>query len=132
MTDQLPDDVLEYLRRHAYPGFGSAKRLLDKYAPAPKEMSDVYEVRYERVAVDMYGIRFREANHPDGVNGMAWPDDGGVCGLLNHGWELKESDRVEGLDIYDPRAPLDPWDGDTISSYAKRQGVLLLARQRSN
>lgn len=119
---ELPDDVRRYLEGHADVGLPNARALLEKYTPQPKTLADYGEVFYTRCYTEDGAIRYESTSKIDGMRGVPWrldvpwPDDGGVCDLLNAGWRLMRSDELEvgKHEVYWVEEPENPYFAATV------------------
>ena len=104
MTEQLPEDVLNFLEASALDHLeGEAHRLFEKYKPQPKTLADRFDIQWTRYIVDKAGDKMTEVSAPNGmpVDERGWGYEGSSVGDL-HVWP-----EVEGID---PREPLnDSW-----------------------
>ena len=143
MSDsRLPEDVMDFLklaRDHCL--WPTAETLVQKYAPPTRSLTEIGEVRYERVFVDRNGARFHEHYRPSalkfGPETYNWPDDNGICDLLNDGWQLMSMSELQrGIrEAYNPTDPAQPWQEDSLTylkGFAAKFGeTLVLDRDRT-
>ena len=110
MTDQLPEDVIDYLlKMEALQGFpdrseSNLGRLLAKYAPQPKTLADYGPIRWQRTfklpnqSYDDWSLE--SMNEGDGLVDVLpedpdrlvpWPEVEGIDPreLLNNGWQIR-------------------------------------------
>ena len=95
MTEQLPEDVLNFLEASALDHLeGEAHRLFERYKPQPKTLADRFDIQWTRYIVDKAGDKMTEVSAPNGmpVDERGWGYEGSSVGDL-HVWP-----EVEGID----------------------------------
>lgn len=135
MTNQpLPDDAAAVIAQAAAaePANepGPASQVAAKYGislePEPKTLADYGIVQYDRTFTypSKLDPSHTESMAPHGLEPIhsavhkltPWPDDGGICALLNDGWRLVPNSYLDdgSYECYDPGNPTSRDDVDFV------------------